>query len=84
MDLINHQKPAHTLASVRVGGSGLVLGVWSAVGVDTLLAAPPAPRLGEASARLNRIGIVRHSRRGPRLGLRVGQSMAIGINTRME
>lgn len=84
IDLINNQKPAHTLASVRVGGSGLVLGVWSAVGVDTLLAAPPAPRLGEASARLNRTGIVRHGRRGARLALRVGQGAAIGINTRME
>jgi phage tail-like protein len=82
--LIDHQKPAHTLASVRVGGNGLVLGVWSAVGIDTLIGAPPAPRLAEESARLNRTALLRHGRLGARTALRVGQSAAIGINTRME
>ena len=41
--LVTTQAPAHTVAEVRPGGLGLVVGVWSAVGVDTALAPLPAP-----------------------------------------
>ena len=47
--LVVSQAPAHTVAEVRPGGLGLVVGVWSAVGVDTALVPLPAPVL-QASA----------------------------------
>ena len=38
--------PAHTVAEVRLGGLGFVVGTWSAVGVDTAFTPLPAPVLG--------------------------------------
>ena len=49
--LVTSQAPAHTVAEVRPGGLGLVVGVWSAVGVDTALAPLPAPVLRPAVRR---------------------------------
>ena len=40
--LVVSQAPAHTIAEVRPGGLGLVVGVWSAAGVDTALVPLPA------------------------------------------
>src|SRR5687767_13397570 len=45
--LIESQKPAHTIASVRVGGNGFVLGTWSAIGVDTVFGHLAPPVLGK-------------------------------------
>ena len=57
--LIESQKPAHTIASVRVGGTGFVLGSWSAVGVDTSLTPLPKPILGSSgNIRLNRMSVL--------------------------
>ena len=49
--LVASQAPAHTVAEVRPGGLGLVVGVWSAVGVDTALVPLPAPVLRPAPRR---------------------------------
>ena len=55
--LIAAQAPAHTVGGVRVGGTGMVVGRWSAVGIDTALAPLPAPVLGgdtDTAVRLSR------------------------------
>jgi phage tail-like protein len=87
--LVDSQKPAHTMASVRVGGSGLVLGSWSSLGVDTSLGALSAPVLGgkgkgDGNVRLNRMSVLRPARRGARGGLAVGAIKLVGIHTVME
>jgi phage tail-like protein len=76
------QKPAHTLAAVRVGGSGFVLGSWSAVGIDTAFAPLPAPVLGKAgNVRLNRMSLVWPGPGGCRAPLQLGTSSSVGIST---
>jgi phage tail-like protein len=55
--LIASQSPAHTVASIRVGGTGFLLGQWSAVGVDTAFLPLAAPVLG-SNIRLNRMSIL--------------------------
>ena len=48
--LVDSQKPAHTVASVRVGSTLAVLGQELRVGIDTRLGAPPPPVLGANAA----------------------------------
>jgi phage tail-like protein len=81
--LLDSQKPAHTIVTTRVGGTGFVVGSWSAAGVDTLLAPLPAPVLGgpRASARLSRATVLWTRRGGARGPLSVGRSAAVGIHT---
>jgi phage tail-like protein len=57
--LIDGQKPAHTLAAVRIGGEqNFVLGTGVQLGIDTLLR-PPAPMaLGDPKLRLARGAIL--------------------------
>ena len=70
------------------GGLGLVVGVWSAVGVDTALAPLPAPVL-QASATpgagrpvtLSRQSVLWPSARGSWAGIRLGAGLAVGMNT---
>ena len=86
--LVVSQAPAHTVAEVRPGGLGLVVGVWSAVGVDTALAPLPAPVL-QASATpgagqpvtLSRQSVLWPSARGSWAGIRLGAGLAVGMNT---
>lgn len=84
--LVESQKPAHTVASLRVGGEGFVLGAWSAVGVDTSLTPLAAPVLGkEGNVRLRRMSVLWPGRRGGRReGISVGQTAVVGIQTLME
>ena len=86
--LAERQAPAHTVAAVRPGGQGLVVGVWSAVGVDTALAPLPAPVLGMDSpagsgrtVTLRRHSVLWPAARGSPAGIRVGAGPAIGIHT---
>ena len=66
-------KPAHVIASLRIGGSGFVLGTQSAIGIDTVFAPPPAPVLGRAgNVRLNRMTVLRRGRPGRGCGFAVG------------
>lgn len=86
--LVVSQAPAHTAAEVRPGGLGLVVGIWSAVGVDTALAPLPAPVL-EASTipgagqpvTLGRYSVLWPSARGSWAGIRPGAGLAVGMNT---
>jgi len=75
-NVVDAQKPAHTVASIRFGGAGFLLGVWSAVGVDTLLAPPSPPILGTAgNVRLNRMSIL-----GNDAG-EIGTTTGLGVNS---
>ena len=85
--LVVSQAPAHTVAEVRPGGLGLVVGIWSTVGVDTALVPLPAPVLrappGTAGqpVTLGRHSVLWPSPRGSWAGIRLGSDLAIGKNT---
>jgi len=86
--LVVSQAPAHTVTEVRPGGLGLVVGVWSAVGVDTALAPLPAPVLVASTpagagqpVTLGRHSVLWPSARGSRAGIRLGAGLAVGMNT---
>ena len=91
--LIGRQAPAHTVATVRVGGTGLVVGQQFAIGVDTLLVGQPAPILGGAGTgaaatgsrgvlvRLNRRSVLWAGRRRVNTAIRAGDRAVVGINT---
>jgi phage tail-like protein len=86
--LVVSQAPAHTVAEVRPGGLGLVVGVWSAVGVDTALAPLPAPVLEASTApgtgqpvTLSRYSVLWPSARGSWAGIQLGAGLAVGMNT---
>jgi phage tail-like protein len=85
--LVRSQAPAHTVAEVRPGGVGLVVGLWSAVGVDTALVPLPAPVLGAAAAgatqpvTLSRQSVLWPATRGSWAGIRLEAGPAVGIDT---
>jgi phage tail-like protein len=76
--LVAAQAPAHAVGGVRVGGTGLVVGSWSAIGIDTSLAPLPAPVLG--SARLSRAAVLWPARGGLR-GIASDRSALAGMTT---
>jgi phage tail-like protein len=78
--LVDSQKPAHVAASVRIGGERTLLGVESAVGVDTRLCGLPLPWLG-VNTRLRRSTVLApgSARGGARCAL--GVNCALGIQT---
>lgn len=83
--LVDRQAPAHTRGSVRLGGTGFVVGSRSTVGVDTAFVPLPPPVLGGAHpVRLNHDGVLRPGTRGARHGLRIGEVSAVGIHTRVS
>jgi phage tail-like protein len=83
--LVNAQKPAHTMASIRVGGTGFLVGLWSTVGVDTGFAPLPGPILGRCgNVRLRRASVLWAGPTGPSTGPTVGQTSVVGIGTVME
>ena len=84
--LVTSQAPAHTIAEVRPGGLGLVVGVWSTVGVDTALVPLPAPVLQAPPGTgqpvtLRRYSVLWPSARGSWAGIRLGAGLAVGMNT---
>jgi phage tail-like protein len=84
-DLVESQKPAHTLATVRYGGEGFVVGVWSSVGIDTAFEPLPAPVIGPTgNVRLRRASLVAAGPPRGRLPLAVGVSSAVGVHTSLE
>jgi phage tail-like protein len=84
-ELLDSQKPAHTVVSVRTGGTGFVVGLQSHVGIDTLFAPTPPPVLGRAgNVRLNRMSVLWPGPRGRPLPLVVGQTAAVGVHTVLE
>jgi phage tail-like protein len=78
--LVAAQAPAHTAGSVRRGGLGWVVGVWSAVGVDTAFTPLPAPVLGR-SVRLGRSSVLATSRRGAHRAMAVGERATVGVES---
>src|SRR6185503_883909 len=77
--LVASQKPAHTLATIRVGGDRFILGDTSAVGIDTVIAPLPRPVLGrKGNVRLSRASVVWHGKHGTPLGISLGQNSLIG------
>ena len=83
--LVEGQKPAHTQATVRSGGSGFVIGGFSSVGVDTALGPPPAPVIGRAgNVRLRRMSVLRSARRGRRPAMVLGGRAVVATQTVME
>jgi phage tail-like protein len=81
--LLESQKPAHTIVTTRVGGTGFVVGSWSAAGVDTVLAPLPAPVLGGLSGnvRLSRATVLWTRRGGARGAFSIGRTGGVGIHT---
>jgi len=83
--LISSQKPAHTVASIRFGGEGFVLGNTSAVGVDTMIAPLPRPVLGKAgNVRLRSMSVLWRGERGARKGILIGETSVVGVQTIVE
>jgi hypothetical protein len=92
--LVDAQKPAHTVGSVRAGGGGatgaaFVLGTGSAVGIDTAFGAVPPPVLGGRGAargnvRLRRTSVLWPGRAGPRGGIVLGKAPAVGASTVLQ
>jgi phage tail-like protein len=88
--LVEDQAPAHTVAQIRLGGYGFVVGSSSRIGVDTALVPLPAPVVGPVptgrgrSARLNRDSVLRSGVRGRPCGVRVGLRSAVAVNTVAE
>ncbi|HLK05674.1 MAG TPA: phage tail protein I [Candidatus Acidoferrum sp.] len=80
--LVEAQKPAHTIASIRFGGTGFLLGHWSAVGIDTAFVALPSPILGASgNIRLRRTSILWGSQQTPNTGMKLGTRSIVGIQT---
>lgn len=78
--LIDAQKPAHVVAQLRVGGSLALLGIDSAVGIDTRLGGLPLPHLG-VNTRLRRTtALARGCARGG-AGFAVGTASALAFQT---
>ena len=83
--LIEYQKPAHTQHTIRVGGTGFVLGVHSVIGIDTQFVAPPTMILGEKgfAMRLGE-GILGVGPNTPTANMRLDTTAFIGQNTTLE
>jgi phage tail-like protein len=78
-NLIESQSPAHTVASIRVGGTGFLLGQWSAIGVDTAFLPLAAPVLGSGgNVRLNRMTILWSGSQSRACGKAIGRNFIVG------
>jgi len=84
--LVETQKPAHTQATVRTGGTGFVIGLSAAVGVDSVLGPLAAPVLGASgNVRLGRMSVLWAARPpGARPRLLLGGPLALGLQTVLE
>jgi len=80
--LVSSQKPAHTMASIRFGGDGFILGERSAVGDDTIFGPPPPAVLGKTgNVRLSRMSLLGSGRHGAAHGIRLGETSIVGVQT---
>lgn len=83
--VVASQKPAHTSATLHVGGAGFVVGQWAHVGIDSALGPLPAPRLGaRGNVRLSRMTVLWSGRRGRGAGIAVGATSRVGEDTVMR
>ena len=82
--LIESQKPAHTIASLRVGGEGFVLGPGLRLALTRCLDIwRRRARENGGNIRLNRIVCCGRSER-PAFSIVPGQTAVVGVNTVME
>jgi phage tail-like protein len=80
--LVAGQKPAHTAASVRVGGGGFIVGVFAGVGIDTAFGSVAPPVLGErGNVRLSRMSVLWPGPEGRATGITVGATSRVGAGT---
>jgi phage tail-like protein len=84
--LIAAQAPAHTVPEVTFGGDGFLLGVRSAVGVDTALAPLPAAVLGGpgGNVRLGRQTVLWPTCPGGASGVALDARSVVGVSVLME
>jgi phage tail-like protein len=83
--LVASQKPAHTVATIRFGGDGFIVGNTSAVGVDTTLGPLPPSVIGKAgNFRLHRMSVLWHGKHGTRKGITLNKTSVVGIRTVVE
>jgi phage tail-like protein len=78
--LVETQKPAHVTAQIRIGGNVALVGVATAVGIDTLLGGLPLPYLGR-NTRLRRSTVLARTRGHGGARIAVGTGAAVGIQT---
>jgi phage tail-like protein len=78
--LIEAQKPAHVVTQLRVGSDLALLGIDSAVGIDTRLAGLPLPYLG-VNTRLHRATALARGRGRGGSSFAVGTASAVSIQT---
>ncbi|HSN28699.1 MAG TPA: phage tail protein [Kofleriaceae bacterium] len=78
--LLDAQKPAHVVTQLRVGGSLALVGVSSAVGIDTALGGLPSPYLG-VNTRLHRATVLARGRARGGAGFAVGTASALALQT---
>lgn len=80
--LVDAQKPAHTQATIHMGGRGFLVGQWGSAGVDTVLVPLEAPVLGASgNVRLRRGSILWGRASGSPGTFAVGVTSAAGITT---
>jgi phage tail-like protein len=79
-NLVDAQKPAHVVASIRVGGDLALVGIDSAVGIDTRLGGLPLPYLGKTT-RLRRHSVLARGRSRGGARFAVGTASAASIQT---
>jgi phage tail-like protein len=83
--LVEAQKPAHVTASIVRTGQLPILGTRVSVGIDTLLGSLQKPILGSSgNVRLSRASILWHGPHGRPPAMRVGRTLAVGVNTTLE
>jgi phage tail-like protein len=81
-NLVQSQSPAHTVASIRVGGTGFLPGTWSAIGVDTAFVPLAAPVLGTSgNIRLSRMSVLWGQPGSRGFGTAVGRKSVVGRQT---
>ena len=82
--VVESQKPAHAVATLRHGG-GLIAGLGTSVGIDTALVPLPRPVLGGADGvRLSRSSVLWSRHPCTDSTTQVGLASAVGIHTLAE
>ena len=81
--LIDAQKPAHTLVTLRDSNSAFILGTQISLGIDTVFKpfVPSVLDTGEQGIRLGRGTVLSSTRTKSNKGLKLEQGAAVGINS---
>jgi phage tail-like protein len=84
--LVEAQKPAHTLVTVRASDTSFVLGTGIHLGIDTAFRAlaPLVLHSGDQGTRLGRGAVLSSARSSSRAGLSVGRSATVGVNSELS